>query len=1297
MASSVSLKTKVTLVVPLVATVLLLGSMVVVQVVVKRHLKQSVTEQQQQITSLVAHDLDREFTNALEVLKTLAAKIPPADVLDPPKILSLLTTQSSHINIFTNGLFLFGADGRMIAELPLGLSRSGSDFSYRDYLQQTLSRKRPYISDPYISSQTHHHPVLMFTAPILGNDGSVRAVLGGSVDLTKPVFLGKLDQIRIGKSGYLSVITPERKLVFHPDKNRIMQYALPEGYGHLLDKAIAGFQGTGETTIGGQSVLATYRKLATTNWLIIASSPLAESLTPLTRVNSMIMMVLIPLALLMGLLLHKALYRLTSPILSLVAHVQTFQEKRGEQRLVPVSGTDEVAQLSQAFNTLVTEIDARQNKLAERELLYRTVVDFSSEMVFWVSSDHLKMNYVSPSCQDLTGYSTEEFYNRPQLLEEMIHPEDRPHWQDHFGQVGDADFSEALEFRIVTKQGEIRWVNHFCRPVQNQEDEFVGIRGSFSDVTLWKHAEIAIMASEEKFRLFFEESSDVILILNDHGIIKEVNQETCNRYGFSRGELQGKHLAEMETPEFACGSSQHIAQIVELGEATFESEHRCKDGNSLPVEVKGRLIRYEGEQVILAVARDIHDRKEADRVLHRHNEYLQALHEMTLGLISRLDVGSLLQAVASRAGKLVGTDNSYIYLRNDATNSLDMVYQSGIYNSVVRRSIGMHEGVAGHVIATGEPVCVENYSLWEGRLPDEDRNVLRAMAGVPLTSAGEVIGVLGLSFLEDDRHFNDDQMSVLKQFGELAALALINAQLYADAQNELQERKKIEDVLRKLSVVVEQSPLSIIITDINGIIEYVNPYFTVITGYDESEVIGQTPRILKSGMTSEREYQELWKTILAGHEWRGEFHNIKKNGDPYWEKALIAPLRNEQGVLTHFIAIKEDVTEQKRLASQLRHSQKMEAVGQLAGGIAHDFNNILTAVIGYASLIQLKLSPEDVFRNGIDQILAAAERGASLTQGLLAFSRQRVTNPRLADLNEVIRRVEKLLIRLIGEDICLKSDLSPQPLMVMVDSIQIEQVLMNLATNARDAMPGGGVITIATERVSLEHAFVAAHGFGHPGNYARIGFSDTGEGIDAETAKRIFEPFFSTKEVGKGTGLGLSITYGVIKEHNGIIVCDSKKGAGTTFSMYLPVAREEEIEAEPPVQDLGYESGNELILLAEDNDTARMLSREILEDFGYLVIEARDGEEALACYTERADEINLLILDIIMPKMKGSDVYEKIRSINPRQKVLFCSGYAEELLSRQGLSGNEVQILSKPFMPKELLIKIREVLDNDES
>ena len=391
-------------------------------------------------------------------------------------------------------------------------------------------------------------------------------------------------------------------------------------------------------------------------------------------------------------------------------------------------------------------------------------------------------------------------------------------------------------------------------------------------------------------------------------------------------------------------------------------------------------------------------------------------------------------------------------------------------------------------------------------------------------------------------------------------------------------------------------------------------------------------------------------------------------------------------------SLKMRETEKERLEEQLRHAQKMEAVGTLAGGIAHDFNNALTAIIGYGDLLKMRIDKDNPLRRNVDQILGAAQKAANLTQRLLAFSRKQLIEPRPVNLNESIKNVEKLLTRLIREDIEIKVKLSREVLIVMVDSGQIEQALMNLATNARDAMPDGGVLTITTESVELNGEFFKAGDYEGPGRYALLSVTDTGIGMEKKTRERVFDPFFTTKEVGKGTGLGLSMVYGIIKQHKGYITVCSKPGKGTTFKIYLR-SSELKIEEKKSKTVGPAQGGKETVLIAEDDESVRMLSKEILERYGYNVLEATDGEDAVRGFMENKEKVQILLLDVVMPKKNGKEVYEEIVKIRPDIKALFISGYATDIMHKQGIIEEEINFISKPVSPEALLRKVREVLD----
>jgi PAS domain S-box-containing protein len=436
-------------------------------------------------------------------------------------------------------------------------------------------------------------------------------------------------------------------------------------------------------------------------------------------------------------------------------------------------------------------------------------------------------------------------------------------------------------------------------------------------------------------------------------------------------------------------------------------------------------------------------------------------------------------------------------------------------------------------------------------------------------------------------------------------------------------------------------------------------------------------------------------TVRGEREYDAEFRILRPDGTVRNIKANGIVIRDEDGEAIRMIGLNQDITEQKIMEAQLRQSQKMEAIGQLAGGVAHDFNNILTVIYGYCYMLQSGTENNPTLRSSVDQVLAAAERAANLTRSLLAFSRKQTMSLKSVNLNDLILNVGKFLTRIIGEDIQFKTIFQANPLMIYADSGQVEQVLMNLATNARDAMPKGGLLTIETGIDEIREDFIHAHGYGARGKYVVMSVSDTGEGMDAETCKKIFEPFFTTKEVGKGTGLGLSIVYGVIKQHNGFVNVYSESGKGTTFRIYLHLDTEEHADSEEKSDHDYPRMGNETVLVAEDDASIRQFVGSILRKFGYEVISANDGADAVEKFKANSEKIDIIVMDMIMPIKSGKEANEEIRKLRPDVKVLFMSGYSPDLLHSKGIQYNADEVLIKPLHPLGLVRKLRSMLDQN--
>jgi len=517
--------------------------------------------------------------------------------------------------------------------------------------------------------------------------------------------------------------------------------------------------------------------------------------------------------------------------------------------------------------------------------------------------------------------------------------------------------------------------------------------------------------------------------------------------------------------------------------------------------------------------------------------------------------------------------------------------------------------------------------------------------------------------------------------------------IYAVARD-ITERRRAEEELRRLASVVQQAAETVVVTDPNGTIEYVNPAFERITGYSSAEAVGRDPRILKSGRQDAAFYENLWKTITSGAAWSGQFINRRKDGTLYHEDATISPVRGENGQIIHFVAVKKDVTREVELEEHLRLAQRLESVGLLAGGVAHDLNNLLAPILGYGSMLLEDNDLGEAPRRDIEEMMKAGKRARDLVQQLMAFGRKQVLEVKPLRLNDVITGFGGLVRRTLREDIRIELNLASSLRIIRADRGQLEQVLMNLAVNAQDAMPHGGTLTIETADVELGQHDVTHYSEVMPGRYVLLKVSDTGIGMDEQTQSRVFEPFFTTKKVGKGMGLGLATVYGIVKQHGGNIWVDSKLGEGTTFGIHLPTVEAEVVEEDVPPEVSKVAGGTETILVAEDEPAVREMTCSILRSLGYRIISFDTAEECLRSAEHLTEEISLLLTDVVMPVMSGKELHAGLRRTHPNIKVLYMSGYTADVIAHRGVLDEGIQFIQKPFTREVLARKIRHVLDD---
>jgi PAS domain S-box-containing protein len=527
------------------------------------------------------------------------------------------------------------------------------------------------------------------------------------------------------------------------------------------------------------------------------------------------------------------------------------------------------------------------------------------------------------------------------------------------------------------------------------------------------------------------------------------------------------------------------------------------------------------------------------------------------------------------------------------------------------------------------------------------------------------------------------------------------AAVFEDKTND----KKDEWEKDMLVQAIEQANETVVITDTKGDIFYVNAAFEKTTGYTRREAYGCNTRILKSGKHDEFFYRNLWATISSGKIWKGRMINKRKDGGIFVEEASISPIFDELGLIVNYVAVKMDITDnlnliedKSKLEKTLQQSQKLESIGRLAGGVAHDFNNMLSVILGYGSSILKELRKEDPLYESMTQVINAAKKSVALTRQLLAFSRKQELSPEIVNLNELITNLQKMLGRLIPENIQMKLDLSKNLGNTKVDPGQLEQVIVNLVVNARDAIGlEGGRLKISTQNINLNPSDKIAGIITRKAPYVLIKIKDTGCGMDEKTMQQVYEPFFTTKEVGKGTGLGLSTVFGIVKQHNGYIWVKSKPGRGTTFFIALPLVAEKRGQTDKKTEESDYSGHKEVILVVEDEKPIRILIKRLLTQIGYLVETAANSGEALMMIHEQGLRPHLIVTDVIMPGISGRELLDHLmRHEGFRFKALLISGYSEEILSKKDLLPQGISFMKKPFTGEELAKSVFEALHGPE-
>ncbi|MBN9522360.1 PAS domain S-box protein [bacterium] len=806
------------------------------------------------------------------------------------------------------------------------------------------------------------------------------------------------------------------------------------------------------------------------------------------------------------------------------------------------------------------------------------------------------------------------------------------------------------EFEDYRKDGSRVWVDARVRRMTDADGRPVGVIGVCHDITARKRAEDELWRTADLLRAVADTTTDAMFVKDRDGKYLFMNEAAARFVGRPVAEVLGRDDTAVFDPDSARLLMARDRRVMAAGRTETEEEELTAAGTTrVFLATKGPYRDAAGAVVgLIGVSRDVTDRVRAERALR---EKEQSLRE------SEARYRAIVEATPECV-KLIAPDGTLLQMNPAGLRMVEADGAAAVLGACVYDLVAPEHRTAFR--AFNEQVC-------------------RGEGGA---LAFDIIGLRGTR-----RQMETMAVPLPTPGGGCNHLAVTR---------DVTARRRAEDALHLRDRAIQAVTQGIVLTDPNlpdNPVVYASPGFEHVTGYPASEVVGRNCRFLHGPDTDPAELARLRAAIRAGEACTVELLNYRKDGTPFWNELSVSPVRDGAGALTHFVGVQVDVTGRKTLEEHLRQAQKMEAVGRLAGGVAHDFNNLLTVITGFAELLHGMLDDRPDARPLVEEIGKAGRRAAGLTRQLLAFSRKQVLQPKLIDPNALLADLGRMLRPLLGEDIELALTLAPAVRRVRVDPGQLEQVVMNLAVNARDAMPTGGRLTVETGNATLDEAYAEFRPEVRPGNYVRLAVTDTGAGMDRAVADRVFEPFFTTKGEGRGTGLGLATVYGIIKQSGGHIEVTSEVGTGTTFEVYLPAADEapgSRVGVALPDRAPG---GRETVLLVEDEEAVRELAARVLRTKGYHVVEAADGAAALATAARHPGPIDLLVTDVVMPRLGGRELAARLAETRPGLRVLYLSGYTDDAVVRHGVTEAQVAFLQKPFGPDALAGKVREVLD----
>ncbi len=789
-----------------------------------------------------------------------------------------------------------------------------------------------------------------------------------------------------------------------------------------------------------------------------------------------------------------------------------------------------------------------------------------------------------------------------------------------------------------------------------------------------KRTQDDLRISEERFKTIFQTIPDSVFIKDRFSTYTHVNPAMEKRYNKSFNEMEG--FTDKEIFGEKVGKQNQKTDLKVLSGDVVKEEYSEQLGGGVSIfDVVKVPMRNQQDEItgLCGIARDITERKKVEMIQ-------QVLYEISNAVNITKNLFELFKSIQSYLGKVVDTTNFFIAMYDKDNELISLPYH--IDEKDKFKTFPMGKTLTHYVIVNKKSILVKTDGIEKLVQKGEIEiigNIPKVWLGVPLKSGAEVIGVMVVQSYTNASLYTNEHREILELISGQIALAI--------------DRKRAEEERVRLATAIENAAEGILIMDEKGSIQYANPAFETITGYNLEESKGNIPRILKSNKKGEKYNKEIWDKISNGEIWNGYISSKKKNDSSYEEEITISPIRDEGGIIINYVAIRRDVTEQKRLADQLRQSQKMEAIGTLAGGIAHDFNNIIGAISGYTELTMDDVTNENSIRN-LQQVLKAAYRAKDLVQQILAFSRLTEQEWKPLQISSIVKETLKLLRASLPATIEIRQDIQSNASLILADPIQIHSLVMNLSTNAHHAMlKSGGKLEVNLKEVEVDSQMALLHQELVPGKYIRLTVNDTGTGINPEIMDRIFDPYFTTKEVGEGSGMGLALVHGIVKSHHGEITVESELGKGTAFNVFLPVVNKKSKTETKKVRNLP--GGNETILFVDDEKNLVMVSKQRLERLGYTVVCTMDSLEALKIFTENPEHFDLIITDQTMPKMTGAELAQKALEIRPDIPIILSTGFSEVMSREKSKAIGISEYIMKPLFSEEIANLIRNVLDKN--